>query len=142
MLAAVALGGQLPRVSDRESHPLPKPTGAPLTIVPVDREEIECSIHEWNPNPPQPFLKLLCPPQSEFAPLRVYLKLSWLSSNDVPAELRQVRVTPHELTKIRTDGSSVLVRLMVWSDAGRTKRERWVGFNGVVDLALIKDRLN
>ena len=40
----------------------------------------------------------------------------------------------------RTNGNAVMVRLQVANEASGERRERWVGFNGVGDLALIKDR--
>jgi hypothetical protein len=137
VFAAVALGGQLPH--DGETYSLPRTTGAPLTIVPIDRQDIDCSIQEWNPTPPRPFVKLLCPPQSEVAQLRVYLKLSWMSRDDLPADLEQMRLPPGGFTKIRTNKNAVLVRLEVASEAGGRQHEQWVGFNALSDLALIKD---
>jgi hypothetical protein len=139
IFAAVTFGGQFPRMAAGETYPLPKTTGAPLTIVPIDRPDIDRSIQEWSPTPPRPFVKLLCPSLSEFAPLRVYLKLSWISPDDVPTDLDQFGLPAGGLTKIRTNSNAVLVRLETMSQSGGRQRERWVSFNGVVDMALIKD---
>jgi hypothetical protein len=138
ILAAAPLGGQT-RLSSEQSSSLPATTGEPLTIVPVDLQDIECSIQEWNSGPPKPFLKLLCPPKAEFAPLRVYLKLSWLKSDDVPMDVRGINVVRGQPTKIRANESKVLVLLEMVGEKGRNSKAQWVGFNGVVDVAIIKD---
>lgn len=139
-VAAAPLGGQTQRLSDGQTNPLPRTTGAPLTIVPIDRQDIDCSIQEWNSGLPQPFLKLICPPRAEFAPLRVYLKLSWMTPDDPPDDLGRIISPPNGLTKIRTNRTAVMVRLEVAGEPGHAPREKWVGFNGVVDFALIKER--
>ena len=139
ILAAAPLGGQTPGRLDGQNNPLPKSTGEPVTIAPVDLQDIECSIQEWNPVGPKPFLKLLCPPQAEFAPVRVYLKLSWLNADDIPIDLARIIARPLRATKIRTSKSAVMVRLEVAVDSGEGAQEKWVGFNGLVDVALMTD---
>jgi hypothetical protein len=118
---------------------LPATTGEPLTIVPVDLQDIDCSIQEWNSTSPLPVLTLLCPPKAEFAPLRVYLKLSWLKLDDVPAQIGKIIVGHKGATKIRANRNEVQVLLNVVGNKGEDSTSKWVGFNGVVDLALVKD---
>ena len=121
-----------------EKHRLPKFTGEPFTLVPMDFEDVRCSVEEVNPARPKPYVKLLCPPRSQFAVLRVYLKLSWLSAADLPPELDQLRLPAGGLTKLRMSTDAALVRLRV-AGRGGTTRDRWIAFNGLVDLALITE---
>ncbi len=138
ILAAGPLGGQTAGLSGERTNPLPATTGEPLTIVPMDLKDIDCSIQEWNSDVPRPFVTLLCPGKAEFAPIRVYLKLSWLKLDDVPANVGRI-IAGRAATKIRTTRSEVLVLLDVAGEKGKDPKSVWVGFNGVVDLALIKD---
>ena len=138
-IAVAPIGGQTPIQSDEQTNPLPATTGEPLTIAPVDRPDIDCSIHEWNPRRPKPLLTLLCPPEVVFAPLRVYLRLSWMKPDDVPVDVARIIARPRSSTKLRTNKSAVLVRLKVAPQTGQDTQTKWVGFNGVVDMALIAD---
>ena len=138
--AASPLGGQSPSPRDGQTHTLPPTTGEALTIVPIDREDITCSVEEWHSGLPQPFLKLICPPKTEFAPLRVYLKLSWMTPANVPPNLEKITSPAGGLTKIRTNREAVSVLLQVTGEPDRAPKKSWVRFNGVADLALIKDR--
>ena len=139
LLAADLLPGQAPAKSGGQAELLPATTGEPLTLVPTDLPDIECAVQEWNPAGPKPVLKLLCPPAAVFAPLRVYLHLSWMKPEEVPADVSRIIARPRGLTKIRTNKSAVMVWLDVAGEAGRPSQARWVGFTGVVDVALIKD---
>lgn len=140
VLSAGPLGGQNPgQLGGGQPSPLPATTGDPLTIAPIDLPDIDCAIHEWNPSSPKPVLTLLCPPRPVFAPLRVYLKLSWMKPEDVPVDVGKIIARPRELTRIRTNKSAVMVRLAVAGERGQLAQAKWVSFNGVVDVALIKD---
>jgi hypothetical protein len=133
LLAVTPLGGQT-----AELYPLPPPSGAPLTITPTNLPDIDCSIQDWNRHDREPVLTLLCPSVTIFAPLRIYLKLSWLKTEDVPNDVEKIVARPGTVTKIRTTAGAVMVRLDTVGPSNRPKA-RWVGFNGVVDVALIKD---
>ncbi|HKZ78317.1 MAG TPA: hypothetical protein VJ124_08325 [Pyrinomonadaceae bacterium] len=139
VLAVAPLGGQTPSQTDEQANPLPATTGEPLTIAPVDLPDIDCSIQEWNPGRPKPLLTLLCPPEAVFAPVRVYLRLSWMRPDDVPSDVARIVARPKRSTKMRTNKSAVMVRLEVSAQTGQHAQTRWVGFNGVVDVALIMD---
>ena len=56
VLIATPLGGQTPSTTHLEVIALPPNTGAPITIVPTDRPDIDCSIQEWNGTRPKPYL--------------------------------------------------------------------------------------
>jgi hypothetical protein len=138
VLIARPLGGQTPPTEKREIAPLPATTGAPLTVVPLDSPDIECSIQEWKSTAEKPYLKLLCPPENAYAPVRVYLKLSWLKMEDVAKDLNKIVIRPKQSTRIRSNQTGVLVRMEISSPDGRPQM-KWVEFNGVVDLALLTD---
>ncbi len=138
-LATHLLRAQTPGKPCDQTYSLPATTGEPLTIAPVDLPDIDCSIREWNAAPPKPLLTLLCPPEAVFAPLRVYLRLSWMKPEDVPTDVGRIIVQPTGWTKIRTNRTAVMVRLDVARETGQNPRPTWVSFNGVVDVALIKD---
>lgn len=139
LLCAAVLFGQGPAPPSRQTNALPPTIGEPLTIAPVDLPDIDCSIHAWDPDSQKPVLTLLCPPEPVFAPLRVYLRLSWLKPEDVPRDVGRVIARPKSATRIRTNKETLMVRLEVAEEPGRHSKAKWVNFNGVVDVALIKE---
>jgi hypothetical protein len=138
IVIAAPLGGQTRGPIDQEVSALPATTGAPLTIVPVDRPDIDCSIQEWNATGPKPYLKLLCPPEAVYAPVRVYLKLSWMKAEDVVKDIDRIIARRKQLTRIRSNQNVVMVRMEV-SQGKDHPQVKWVDFNGVMDVALITD---
>ena len=118
-------------------HLLPAPTGDALTLTPTDMPDVSCSIVEWKDDQPKPTLAVVCPPQETFAPLHVYLKLSWLKAEDVPLCVRKISAPAKTLIKIRTDRSTAWVWLGVREKPDAAPRQTWIGFNAVVDLALL-----
>lgn len=116
---------------------MPPPTGEALTLVPRDMPEIGCEVLKWNDQPPAPTLAILCPPQSIFAPLHVYLKLSWLKPEDVPFCSHEITAQARSLTKIRTNQSATWVWLDVRGRKGVASHKTWVAFNAIEDVALL-----
>jgi hypothetical protein len=139
VLMVAPLGGQTLGPPDREVTPLPATTGAPLTIAPVDGPDIDCSIQEWNPSRPKPYLKLLCPSEAAYAPVRVYLKLSWMKPDDVAKDIEKIITRPRQSTSMRANKSVVMVRMEFSEGKGQHSQIKWVDFNGVMDFALITD---
>jgi len=132
----VSVGGQeIERL--REVSLLPRTTGEALTVVPTDMPDVVCSIVESKLSDPAPSLTVLCPPQDIFAPLHVYLKLSWLKPADIPASARSVIATPKTPTRLRTNKSVIWVWLGVREKPSDDIRRMWVTFNGVADIALL-----
>ena len=120
-----------------EVHLLPQPNGEAFTLTPTDMPDVSCSIVEWKDDTPKPTLAVVCPPQNTFAPLHFYLKLSWLKSEDVPLSVRSITVPAKTIVKIRTTGSTAWVWLAVKEKPSTAARRTWVGFNAVVDIALL-----
>ena len=116
---------------------LPPPRGEALTLTPTDMPDVSCSVVQWKGDPVIPTLAVICPPQNVFAPLHVYLKLSWLKSEDVPLSARGIAAAEKTLIKIRTNKSIAWVWLEVRERQGATPHRTWVAFNGVVDIALL-----
>ena len=116
-------------------HFLPPATGA-LTLTPDDMPDVSCSVVEWKHDSATPALAVICPPQDTFAPLHMYLKLSWLKPEDVPLSARGITAPAKSLIKIRTKDSTAWVWLGVREKYGAPCRE-WVAFNGVLDMALL-----
>jgi len=122
-----------------EGNFLPATTGEPLTIAPVDRQDIDCIVAEWSPTPTRPILTLICPPNTVFAPLRVLIKLSWMKPEDTRVTSQEILAFPGNPTKIRTNKTAVQVWLQTTEkneNGGRKPRARWVGFDAVVDMAM------
>ena len=148
-MSAVAafLAAPLPPIlgqSDHKDHAvegnlLPATTGAPLTIKPLNMQDIDCVVGEWRPNPTKPVLTLICPPGTVFAPLRVLIKLTWMKTEDVPVYAEHILAPAGTLTKIRTKKSAAQVWLQVDEKGERKNRSIWVGFSGVVDVALLSE---
>jgi len=116
---------------------LPATTGEALTVTPRDKPDVSCSVVEWNAEPAKPTLTLLCPPEDVFAPLHVYLKVSWLKADDVPAYTRAIRASARTPTKLRTNKTAVWIWLGVQEKQDAPPRKKWVPFSGVVDVALL-----
>jgi len=119
---------------------MPPPTGEALTLVPRNVPDIGCEVLKWNNQPSAPRLAILCPPQSIFAPLHVYLKLSWLKPEDVPSCAHEIATQARSLTKIRTNQSATWVWLDVRERGGVASHKIWVAFNAVEDVALLSQR--
>lgn len=118
-------------------HLLPPSTGEALTLAPKDLPDINCSILDWKGDSPQPTLAVLCPPQDTFAPVYLYLKLSWLKNEDVPSTVRSITAPAKTLTKIRTTKSAAWVWLGIKEKLDASPRRTWVAFNAVADIALL-----
>jgi len=116
---------------------LPATTGEPLTVAPTDRPDLGCSVVEWTVQPVKPTLTVLCPPEQVLAPLHVYLKVSWLKPEDVPAYARTIQAPSKTPTKLRTDRTAVWILLEVQEKQDAPLRRKWVAFTGVVDVALL-----
>ncbi len=120
-----------------ESSLLPPPRGEALTLAPTDMPDVSCSVVRWKDDPATPTLAVICPPQNVFAPLHVYLKLSWLRPEDVPVSARRIAAREKSLIKIRTNRAIAWVWVGVREKEGAIPRSTWVAFNGVVDMALL-----
>ena len=116
---------------------LPPSIGEALTLAPKDMPDINCSILDWKDDSPKPTLAVLCPPQDTFAPVYLYLKLSWLKSEDVPLLVRSITAPVKTVIKIRTSKATAWVWLSVKEKVDVAPRRTWVPFNAVADVALL-----
>jgi len=116
---------------------LPPPTGDALTLVPDNMPDINCSILEWNEDSPKPTLAMLCPPQDTFAPVHLFLKLSWLKSEDVPSFVRNITAPAKTAIKVRTTKSAAWAWLGVKEKPDVAPHRMWVAFTAVADIALL-----
>jgi hypothetical protein len=114
---------------------LPPSTGEALTLAPNNMPDINCSILDWKDS--QTHSGLLCPPQHTFAPVYLYLKLSWLKSEDVPSSIRRITAPVKTVTKNRTTKSAAWVRLGVKEKPDVAPHATWVAFTAVADIALL-----
>jgi hypothetical protein len=80
---------------------------------------------------------VLCPPQDTFAPVYLFLKLSWLKSEDVPSSVQSITAQAKTVTKIRTTRSAAWVWLGVKEKPNVAPHETWVAFTAVADIALL-----
>lgn len=120
-----------------EAHVLPPATGKALTLAPRDLPDIGCSVLKWKEQSSTPTLAILCPPQNIFAPLHVYVRLSWLKPEDVPSSAHEITAQTSSLTKIRTNQSAIWVWLDLRERQGVPSHKAWVVFNAVEDFALL-----
>ena len=75
-----------------------------------------------------------------FAPLRVLIKLSWMKTEDAPINPEHILAPAGTPTKIRTNKTAAQVWLQVEEKGERKLRSTWIGFNAVVDVALLSGR--
>jgi hypothetical protein len=143
-LVVICWGNPRPALSQSDHKPqieaslLPPTTGEPLTIKPLNMQDIDCIVAEWQSTAARPVLTLICPPNSVFSPLRVLIKLSWMKPEDLPVSPEHILAPPGTLTKIRTNKTAAQIWLRV-DDKGKP-RDTWIGFTAVVDVALLKGR--
>ncbi len=103
----------------------------------VRSSDIKCSIVEWVDTPPKPELTVVCPPPEIFAPLRVFLKFSWVDSKDVPKDVAKVVAKPRAETKIQLGKANIKVFLKMSKDADDSGKEKWVAFNALQAFAIV-----
>ncbi|HMD86023.1 MAG TPA: hypothetical protein VKO18_15120 [Terriglobia bacterium] len=103
----------------------------------IKSSEIKCSIVEWVDSPPKPELTVVCPPPEIFAPLRVFLKFSWVDSKDVPKDAAKVVAKPRAETKIQLGKANIKVFLKISKDADDSAKEKWVAFNALQAFAIV-----
>ena len=123
-----------------EGNLLPASIVEPLTVKPLDMQDIDCIVAQWRTTGKMPVLTLICPPSTVFSPLRVLIKLSWMKPEDAPVSSRHILATAGAPTKIRTDKTAALIWLQVDQKGKHEPRGTWVGFNAVVDVALLGGR--
>jgi hypothetical protein len=132
---ALTVFAQSPDQTTSEGNRLPPTTGDPLTIKPVDMQDLDCMIAQWNAGASRPTLTIICPPEAVFAPLRVLIKLSWMKPELAPTDPGKLPFRAGALTKIRTNKDAA----QIWLLAGRAHgvQEEWVAFDAVGDIALL-----
>jgi hypothetical protein len=130
--------GQSERQVENQPHSLPPTIGEPLTIKPLDMEDIDCVVAEWQPAARMPVLTLICPPNAVFSPMRVLIKFSWMKLSDIPANPDYILASAGTSTKIRTTKTAVQIWLPLDNKGKGDARQSWVPFNAVVDVALLR----
>src|ERR1700687_5557759 len=112
------------------------PWPAPVARVSADRvPDLKCAIVEWNDGPPKPSLIVVCPPEEVFAPLRLYLKLSWKHDEDVPRDFQTFMAQPNTQTKINwTQQGDYRVLLKTERKSGGSGRTAWVDSNDLTGV--------
>jgi hypothetical protein len=106
----------------------------------LDMQDIDCTVAEWRATAKKPVLTLICPPNTVFSPLRVLIKLSWMKPEDAPFGPEHILAPTGAPTKIRTNKAAALIWLQVDEKGKREPRGTWIGFNAVVDVALLSGR--
>src|SRR5262245_1106222 len=130
--------GQSEQPVESQANLLPATVGEPLTIKPVDMQDIDCIVAAWQPSAKMPVLTLICPPNTVFSPMRVLIKFSWMKPEDIPAGLEHILAPAGTPTKIRTSKTVVQVWLPVNNKGKADARESWIAFNAVIDVALLR----
>ena len=130
--------GQSEHQAENPPYFLPSTVGEPLTITPIDMEDIDCVVAEWQPAARMPVLTLICPPNVVFSPIRVLIKFSWMKLSDIPARPDHILASSGMPTKIRTTKAAVQIWLPVDIKAKGEGRQSWIPFNAVVDVALLR----
>jgi len=110
---------------------------SPSSSTRATPKPLKCSIVAWNPEKPRPVLKVLCPPEAVFAPLRIKLGFSWLSEKDIPDFVEKIVAPFGSLTQISVNSEEALVWLRV-RQPGK-EREQWVRFNDVQSISLVTE---
>jgi hypothetical protein len=97
--------------------------------VSASSSDMKCAVVEWNAAPPKPSLILVCPPDEVFAPLRVYFKLCWKRTEDIPDDFQHLIVPPKSLAKFYwTSAYQYRVQLKTERKKGGSPRTEWVNF--------------
>ncbi len=107
--------------------------------VPQKNHIVKCAVVEWNASEPQPTLTLVCPPGQVFAPLRVYMKLSWKNPDGIPEELQRIVAEPKSQTRLETIKNRLRVWLPIADKKGNSQKPKWVEFDFLQALLLEGD---
>jgi hypothetical protein len=90
---------------------------------------------EWNDAPPKPTLTVVCPPEEVFAPLRLYLGLSWEQPEKHVADGAETIVAvPKSAVRVRFTPTEAQVRLRVFRSGGKKPQETWVRFDEICKI--------
>ncbi|HYX54076.1 MAG TPA: hypothetical protein VE783_11545 [Candidatus Limnocylindrales bacterium] len=116
-----------------------KPTNGKWEVEDYKRSKdasISCAIVKYQAdNKPQ--VHLLCPGPEIYAPLRVYLALTWNEAKDVPSSLKNLQVDTNAAVRFKSRPGNPMAELTL-RDAARSQKE-WVSFNKInVSLVLEK----
>ena len=138
LVAPWSLWSQSEHRVQSEGDLLPAGKGEPLTVVPLNMQGIDCMVAEWNASARVPVLTLICPPNTVFSPLRVLIKFSWMKPEDERISPENILAPAGALTKIRTNKTAAQIWLQVDEKGKHDSRGTWIGFNAVVDVALLR----
>jgi hypothetical protein len=102
----------------------------------VAYSDMKCSVVDWSVTPPKPpALVLVCPPEEVFAPLRVYFKLSWRRTADVPDNYQSIVAQSKALAKFHwTSQSEFHVLLKKERKKDGAAEPEWVNFNNLIGV--------
>ena len=97
---------------------------------------LSCSVVKLDKDNNMPVLHLICPARQIFAPLRVYMQLSWNELKEMPQQFDDGPLP--QIVKLRSNHSEVDVQMNV--DENGTRRQRWVAFTNLVGLGLVQEK--
>lgn len=125
-----ALRGVPPERAKKSPREYPKRSG-----------EVSCTVLGWT-RAPVPTLDLTCPPADALSPVRVYLRISWESTERVPTRAEDVVARSNIPTKVRIPAqdkaarAGAAVKLPTRRKGHGKEREEWFIFSQVaVDVA-------
>lgn len=101
--------------------------------------DLDCSVVNWNTSDDKPILTLTCPAQKRPTPFRVYIRLSWMGSNDRPNDYRSILAPPRTTAKFHSDARGAYVWLRLQDQCRGGTREDWVKFSELVCLEMVRE---
>ncbi len=114
-------------------------TGSGLTQSAPRGVDLDCSVVNWNTSNDKPILTLACPAQKRPTPFRVYIRLSWLGSNDRPNNYRKILAPPKTAAKFHSDARGAYVWLRLLDPCRGRTRENWIKFSELVCLEMVRE---
>lgn len=96
--------------------------------------ELKCAVVEWKADQPKPALTVACPPEDVFAPLRLYLGLSWEQAEERDPRAAMVVALPKTPVRVRFTPAEAQVRLKVLGPDGKKPREAWIPFGEITRI--------
>jgi len=97
---------------------------------------ISCTVMKLDKARAVPILHLLCPAKQVFAPLRVYMQVSWNELKEVPQSVDELALP--SVVNMRSNHSEIDVQMDVDQD-GKHSRQ-WFAFTNLVGLGLVQEK--
>ena len=102
----------------------------------VGARALKCKLVDWKNEAPNPVLTFACPPESVYAPLRIYFVFSWERSEEMPINAGNIVAAPKSLTRVDFRQTEAMIWLKVSENGEKKLRDQWVRFTSITKIGV------